>query len=525
MSNLENMHILGFPQVNVASVISGLHRRNAQVVPIERRLRTFLQEAISEHQPDRIIVIERKGTAILRALKELPGEERLDWPWNKVISSTHIGRLRSEQLQGKRILIFDDMMNRGRHLRDLLRDLRESGVWVPSNNKIKVAVFALHENSRDGMKIDGVTVPHYWFYRNLTQNSYHCVRSQIVRMLQSAGSLLLDTEHIEVRVRLHCSFSKFVDVLGRRAKAIVFNSSDNRTNITVLYPDDDAPKLSKHLFPEGTVCKKIVKKCRIVERERSEFAIIPICYPSVPKLGSDSTTDWPSDPGVVRILGEDANTPTYRFYGVGLLAALDVLYWTLKDLAVLEDTDYTLLLPTATDELGMKGGYSLNHLHVVYPSLNLKELNMRIADIASKAKSKGKRLRRSRKPLTTPPSLCDSCELREWAIQLLQIVRYVLDQRIMQLGLYDESGAFTEHPFGLQAREIFNIGRELEIDDVVISALFDILIDEAFIVTHASTTELFENIVHVVRSFEPDGEVVSEHVRQYTTQWGMPNGY
>jgi hypothetical protein len=523
MSDLTNMHILSFPQVNAPSALHGLqHPCNAQAMPIERMLSTFLKEAISEHQPDRIIVIERKGTAILRALKELSGEERLDWPWNKVISSSKIGLLPSEQVQGKRILVFDDMMNRGRHLKILLEELRDCGVWTPGTNDIKVAVFALHENSRDGMEIDGDRVPHYWFYRNLTQNSYHCVRSQIVRMLQSAGSLLLDTEHIEVRVRLHCSFSKFVDVLRRRAKAIVFNSSDNRTNITVLYPDDVAHKLSEHLLPEGTECNEIVKKSRIVERERSEFAIIPICYPSI--LEPDPTTDWPSDPGVARLLGEDANTPDSRFYGVGLLGALDVLYWVLKDLAVLEDTDYTLLLPTATDELEAKSGYSLDHLHVVYPSLNLAELNMRIADIASDAKSKGKRLRKSGKSLTGP-CLCESCELREWAIQLLQIIRHVLDQRIMEMGLYDRTGAFTVHPFGLQAHEIFNIGKELELDDVVISALFDILIDEAFIVTHASKAEVFQNIMRVVRSFEPDGEVVSEHVRRYTMQWGMPNGY
>src|SRR4051812_30835720 len=77
--------------------------------PIERELHTFLLGQIERWQPDLIIVVERKGTAILRSLKEWE-ESRLNWPWEKVISSESIDQVPEDKMKGKRLLIFDDMM-------------------------------------------------------------------------------------------------------------------------------------------------------------------------------------------------------------------------------------------------------------------------------------------------------------------------------------------------------------------------------------------------------------------------------
>lgn len=78
------------------------------------------------------------------------------------------------------------------------------------------------------------------------------------------------------------------------------------------------------------------------------------------------------------------------------------------------------------------------------------------------------------------------------------------------------------HPFGLSAREIFNLGDRLDCPRVVTSALFDILIDDGHLVTDAffdPRERCWERV------YEPDGEMVSELVRLYNTQRGLPSGF
>jgi len=511
MNNISSNAVVGFPPNRrflepEKGILSA-----PQVVPIEKILSTFLTEVIADFRPDLIIVIERKSTAILRALKELPPEDRLDWPWRKVISSNEITKSNLELFKGKRLLIFDDMMRRGHHIKSLWEDLKTNGFM--HMGEIKIAVFALHEKIEYNFNLDGENIPHYWFYRNLTQITYQSVRKQIVEMLQKAGSLLLDTEHIEVRLRLNCSFSKFLDVLRRRANAIVFNSSNSRSNVTVLYPDDNAHKLSEKLFPLGTECNNIVKKCRIIKRDEQEYSILPMCYPSILALSIDD--GWPSDPNISKLLGNNINTHKARFYGVGMLAALDVLKWVLKDISVLDPSEYSLLLPTSVDEDTKNVGYSLDHLWVVFPELNLNELNGWIAKNAKSAISEGKKIKSKWKSSSKPIPLYSPSELWKSAIDLLQVIRHVIDQRIMSMDLYDNDGNYTKHPFGLRAQDIFDLGRSLKFTDVVISALFDILIDEAYIVTHVSEVD-YNSEKRMVRSFEPDGEVISNLIRRYT---------
>src|SRR5882672_4238463 len=80
----------------------------AKFATIQRQLLTFISEQIESWKPDLIIVIERKGTAILRALKEWE-ECPLAWNWENVISSDAIDQMPDEFFRSRRILIFDDM--------------------------------------------------------------------------------------------------------------------------------------------------------------------------------------------------------------------------------------------------------------------------------------------------------------------------------------------------------------------------------------------------------------------------------
>src|SRR5437870_2289203 len=84
---------------------------------VRRALQTFLNEQVRDWRPDAILVVERSGTAILRALKE---SGQLDWPWSRVISSACLHQVPPQQLAGQRILVFDDTMRSGEHLKGVL---------------------------------------------------------------------------------------------------------------------------------------------------------------------------------------------------------------------------------------------------------------------------------------------------------------------------------------------------------------------------------------------------------------------
>lgn len=486
-------------------------------VPIERQLHTFLKKQIEKWRPDIIIVVERKGTAILRALKEWD-EDPLAWPWNDVVSSSAINQVSDDYFYGQKILVFDDMMKTGWHLKKLLKKLCDREIWKPEEKNLRTAVFALHEEASIGKKVKGKTIPDSWFYRNLDSLAYEKIRSDIIEMLQKKGSLMLDTEHIEVRLRLEGSLNSLVNALSRKADAVLFHSSLDRINITVFYKDDDAHTLPEKLFPKDTGLKKIVKKCRVIQRDSDEFAIIPICYPSI----QVHISKWPTYKNNVDLLGNvyhEANTSC--FYDVGLIAALEVLRWVFKDLAASGIPASIISLPKSPQDNNSVDGYDLSHINVMYPRLNVNMLTQRIIMIQKEAWSEGTLLKRIKSESRKSHFYTDD-QLQTDARDLLQLIRDDLDQRALES--YWIKDKITPHPYGLRAKEIFSLGRDyLGLEDVRISALFDILIDGAYLVPHVQKITNEEGIYNKIgRTFEPDGEVVSEWIRSFTDQYGLP---
>jgi len=513
----------GSPQIPWALDDDRTASSGLNAVSIERQLYVFIRDQILEWRPDVIVVVERKGTAILRALKD---SDTLDWPWDKVISSTVVNQKPVGWFDSKRVLVFDDMMRSGDHLDQVLRELSEHGVDSSTEEHVRVAVFAVHEDSSNGRPLGGALIPHTWFYKNLSTPSYQSVRMQIIGFLQRAGSLMLDTEHIEVQVMVRGSFRQFKEALQRKADVVQFKSLNNRSNITVYYADDDVHTLPKELFPEGSQLDHIVKKCRIVQRDMDRFAIIPICFPSPPTVTSKSPL-WPTRPEDVELLGDidqltsDEARGTATFYGAGLLAALEVLKWTLKDLSVADKAMYKLSLPSSPESLATSTssqGYALDHLTVMYPNINISCLTERISEIVASARSEGAQLR-GRRFEGHPPLQFKNTELRKDAIELLQLVRQALDNRMIDRYLLQ--GEEPQHPDGMTVEEIFRVVRSRGWQDAKISTLFDVLIDDAHLVTHVEPV-LSEHGELLARTFEPDGEYTSGLVRRLTTQWGLP---
>ncbi len=494
----------------------------APSVSIERQLHTFLTQQLKLWKPDFLVVNERKGTAIVRSLLE-SSDNPLDWPWEKIISSSALETIPPDFLTNKRLLIFDDMLRTGQHLAQIATILRNRGFFGDGRN-IKFAVFARHEESYRHGKFETSPLQCSWFYSALTTEAFQNIRRQIVEMLQRAGSLMLDTEHIEVRFKLNGGLNSLVETLRRRADVMVFRSLANRTNITVYYGDDEAHSLPEWRFPKDTGYTKIVKKCRIVQRQADEFAIIPICLPSV----TAEPIQWPTDEDDRTLLGEAARTDIGRFHAVAILGSLYPLSWILKDLYASETFSCNLSLPSK-GRTSNTNGYTLEHLRVMFPTLKIELLVDEIAKVAYQAREDGNAIRRSGDPSAkslegTVPDVAND-ELHRRAISLLQAIGDELHQRIAEQCIIGGHRPPSAEVPGLRAREIFDIGtKEFHWDPVCVSTLFDILIDDANLVTRVEKTLDVGGTWRWTRTFKPDGEVVTDLLRRFTRQWGLPHG-
>jgi hypothetical protein len=489
-------------------------RWEPEIQQIAQQLRSFLGREIERWRPDLIIVHERKGTAILRTLIEAaPADLRLEWPWRKVVSSAALSQLPPGALREKRLLIFDDMMRTGKHIRTVLTHIRAASVDGNAPSAVRSAVFAVHEDARLNGHASEMGVSSVAFHRDLTTRAYRSLRQRIVRMLQVAGSLMLDTEHVEVRLMLRGTFQELVDAVHRSGLPVEFESTGRRKNITVFYPEDAAHELPAERFPIGTRFTNIVKKCRLVHREGNEFAIIPICLPLVPK-----DTPWATSEADREMLGSGVDqSPDGRFYAAALLGSLFPLRWLIRDLYASNESCFSLELPT----LGAPndGGYSLDHLLVMYPTLDIDALVEEVLDTCSEASGDGRRLRDRHRDVG-PVYRWPNEQLSENALSLLQLIGHVLDQRHTDEGLYSEAGTVTKRS-GLTVREIFLIGKHQGWEDQRISTLFDLLIDDASLVTRVEEMQDEAGLVRLTRTFKPDGEVVSDLLRSYTRQWGF----
>jgi len=489
----------------------------------KRELAYFLRMELDAWKPDLLIVVERRGTAILRALKEASNDS-VDWPWAKVISSRALNQRPPEYYRGKRILIFDDMKRHGTHVERVLRCLREIDPSGATLAATRVAVFAIHEDTSSA-QTGWETVSQGWYYRGLTTEAYRNKRLQILTMLQRSGSLMLDTEHIEVRARLRVPLPIFLRSLTRRAHVVAFRSLGGRNSFTVFFDDSDpAHQLPPDVLPAGCSMSGIVKKCRIIERGGNDFAMIPICYPGVP-ISSDR---WPVRPADAELLGEGVHASDFgQFYGVALVSALFVLEWVLKSVYASEDSVATIYLPQATAQEGT-AGYSLEHLRVMYPTLSLTALAERINEVDAKAAHTGMSVKgRATHSATAEQPDPSRMQLDAW--HLLQLIRYTLDVMMAECRISEPT--WTPSPsFGLTATEIFRLGDRLKFERWYTSSLFDLLIDAGHLVTHVGRRKLVDDKNDApheewVRVFLPDGEMVSDLVRTYSLQRGMPSGF
>ena len=103
----------------------------------------------------------------------------------------------------------------------------------------------------------------------------------------------------------------------------------------------------------------------------------------------------------------------------------------------------------------------------------------------------------------------------------MQIIRRVLDIRGYELLCRGNKN--IPHPFGLRSKEINNIMKKyITKDTSYISTLFDVLIDESYLIPHDQKQKITSSNYLHFRSFEPDGEIVSNKIRRYNAINGLP---
>ena len=220
----------------------------------------FLHLTLEKVKPTWIVTVERKGTALLRTVFDNHSHREVCLDWGNVLSSDAINSFPSERLREGAILLLDDGIHGGGRVSQAL-DVLTREKKVPREH-IKIASFSVHEDST----FEGIDF--HWFGR-LRDSQYRRVRTGVIEFFQRRGSLLLDTEHIEVSVELHCGRLEFFDALCRAGLGVEHTSEGGHVNLTIHNPIIlDETTFTENL-PPRTMYRDVVRKIRVVERKKS----------------------------------------------------------------------------------------------------------------------------------------------------------------------------------------------------------------------------------------------------------------
>ncbi len=458
----------------------------SEQAPIERRLLTFLEGLLAQGDFDLIVCVERKATALLRALIEEIAEPRLKWEWSKVLSTASMDQFPWQLFSGRRILLYEELVHHGKTLR---RNKEKLAKLVPDNVAITTAGFAVWYRCE--------TPPDFAFYAAVDSEEYSEIRDALIRMLQVHGSLLLDTEHLELSVRLNCDVQEFYHALARSAEngnTSSFLSGADRLNLTIQKPDILQPeRLQRQMIP-GSTYDAVVRKCRVIEKDYGRFELMPILYPNVRCVVEK---EWLRNlPPFVDIGSVEAARPRQLFYLVGLLASIELSRSIVASLGdLLRQQKLVLEVPE----------YCFQHLGAIFPAIDVTGLWKYVTDVVAES--------RQQKPLRSAASVTVH-DVRKKT--LLQMAYFLITQLVLDIDANED--ACFDAPTGrtwAQVADIAKRGRTL-IDAPVAAwaTVPDRLIDSGMLVTNVETVKESLDETWAVRTFHPDSEIVTEKLRR-----------
>lgn len=458
-------------------------------VPIERRLFSFVQELIEKEDIDLIVCSERKGTAVMRALLEEIELPRLAWSWDRVVSTAAINEFDWTSYPIKRILFFDELVHHGHSMK---RAKEEIVSLANKETEIVTAGFAVWNRCEQH--------PDFSYYASVDIVEYEQIRSDIIEMLQRFGSLLLDTEHLELSVRINCGIKEFYHALARASEngnAFSFLSGSDRLNLTIRKPDIlDANQLAKWV-PLGSNTTDVVAKCRVLEKDHSHFSIMPIFYPSTRCVIDEH---WVA--GLPEFIERRALVnprPAYIFYIVGLLASVEVLKSIVAALSDLIRAE-RIVLETPKE--------CFTHLKAMFPGINTEGLWEYVKSAV--AESKLRRLDRSAKRVEVQHVPEET--IRQMSYFLITEVLREMDDREW------ERDWDPDLPRGLTWAQLTKITEAskplIDVDPRWWSIVPDRLIDGGILHTDVAEVTSSAGEPWAVRIFGPDSEVVAEKLRR-----------
>jgi hypothetical protein len=446
-------------------------------ISIERELYLFLSGLLERLRPDLLVCAERKATAIMRALIERVAEPRIAWDWHNVLSTSAIDHFNWSAFTGRRVLLFDELVHHGVTLKKHADALASV---VPAGTEIVTAGYAVWDRCEHP--------PHYAYHGAVDADTYESIRDDMVSMLQEHGSLLLDTEHVELSIRLQCGIRDFYDELARAAaggNAYSFISGAARTNLTIDHPDLlSESAITRYLIPgsntEGSVCK-----IRVLEKTHEQFSLLPIFYPNTRCVPVKEWID--ALPGFVEKDHLEKATPSEYFYIVGLLGAIELLRGVVAALSDLTREQKIILeVPRS----------NFRHLKVMFPRVNVDELHEYVSGIVNESERlRPKRGRQSVRNLGEE--------------QLFELSRRVIYKLVREAGT-SHQGKSWKQMMQLTAVENQKVG----LDPRALTVVTDRLIDSGLVVTGTRSTRNMEGEHLIVRTFAPEGEVMSAKIRQ-----------
>lgn len=472
-----------------------------QRASIGHQIEKFLRIVLDKVSPTWIVTVERKGTALLRTLVESPAGPGPKWVgWDHVVSSKALPFAPESSFKEGTILLLDDAIHSGHRITDAWRSLTELRN-IPAE-RIKVAVFGVHERA-DFQPVD------YWWLGELSKDNYFGVRESIIQFFQQRGSLLLDTEHVEVPVQINCGRLEFFDALCRAGQGVEYVSSGGRHNLTVHEPVILNRDAFVKLLPPGTLIDGVLSKIRVIERDKNWYTIIPIFYPATPisSQGGSLSRLYPC-------LAEIAGDAELNFQLVSVFASIKLfqtVFACLRDL--INDGRVRVCVPKANDP-----NDTIGHLKAIFPKIDLEELHLEV----EKSVELGRAWKLRKSELRNFERI-EAADGGRYSNVLKGLYWDVLTSALR----YTDRLAFANQP-GLSYEEILNSTRSSSIgsDPSVVEALagtaVDMAIDEAQLVSDTRQFPFVDGINRISKVLKLDGEIVLSDVRRANAMWRFP---
>jgi hypothetical protein len=423
------------------------------IAAIEQFIRGLLQDP----QYDYVVPIERKGTALVRAvLGEATSEQ-----WQRIVTLDAANAVLRDSV-GKSVLVLDDSIWRGRKVQQARERLSQLG----TGTTVTVAACMSHRSAPPNC-VDIV------YYAGLDDDSYGKTRDAVILHLQEKGSLLLDTEHIEVKVRVKDSISDFFEVLaGWGESAVRFVSSAGRLNCTILKNPEEVCQRAGDVVPDFADIQSVVSKLRVITTpdDPRSFSLIPILYPSV-RVTPTTRYKHPR-------MGWTEKVPSERlFQCVGLSMSAALAADALRTLSSAFGDDVSF-------DFQSQG--RLDHLYTIFPELKKLELVNELELF--------RQGRQPSKPVRAKPD-------EPGNVNIMQLAEFII------ASCYDRMKVEKYCVRQLTVPQVLELGELYGHTEARASAALDYLIDKAEILPSIREEQRHDGCWQV-RVFGPDGEVV-----------------